>query len=283
MMQRHTMPGAGFKQGDVAVRGYRLLYAIAGEGPVLVSLPGSAGLEMSRGKDLLARHCTVVELNPPGWGPRNDVSGTMDQRELADLLAEALEALELGPCHLLGTSMGGVNALWLALNHPGRVKSLILDAAMTFADPAHLRNPEGGAFIKGLSDGTIPPEAAQRVLADLPPAPRYPSKPFMDQAYFTDLMAKRMRMFPHFTNRHEDELDARARDVRCPVLALVGSDDEILKPEIREAYEARMPQARFELVAGGTHDLQGSHPEVFARLVGDFLAGAEAAARAATS
>ena len=276
-MQQTIMPGSRFERGEIGVQGFQVLYAIAGQGPVLVSLPGSAGFEMSRGKDLLADAFTVVELNPPGWGPKDDVPGTMDQRELADLLAEVLAALELTPCHLLGTSMGGVNALWLTLNHPGMVKSLILDAAMTFMQPEWLRNPEGAAFIQGLSNGTIPPQAAQQALDNLPPAPRYAAKPFMDQAYFRDLMEKRMRMFPHFTNRHESALNARARDVACPVLALVGSEDEIFKPEIQHGYAAQMPQARFMLVPGGTHDLQGSHPELFARLVGDFIRAAETA------
>jgi pimeloyl-ACP methyl ester carboxylesterase len=275
-MQQHKLPGSKFKQSDVEVRGHRLLYARAGDGPTLVSLPGSAGFELSFGKDLLAERFTVVELNPPGWGPRDDVSGKLDQRDLADILAEAIDKLGLGPVHLLGTSMGGVNALWIALNHPSMVKSLVLDAAMIFVGPDFLRDPAGADFIKGLSDGTIPPEAGRQVLDSLPPGPRYEAKPFMDQEYFRDLMTKRMRMFPHFTNKYEAALNARAKDVACPALVLVGSEDEILEPEIERAYEAYMPQARFYLVPGGTHDLQGSHPELFARIVGDFVRKAEA-------
>jgi pimeloyl-ACP methyl ester carboxylesterase len=275
-MQQHKLPGSKFQQNEVEVRGYRLLYASAGDGPVIVSLPGSAGFELSFGKDLLAERFTVVELNPPGWGPRDDVSGKLDQRDLADILAEAIDKLGFGAVHLLGTSMGGVNALWMALNHASMVKSLVLDAAMAFMEPAYLRDPAGAAFIKGLSDGTIPPEVARQVLESLPPGPRYEAKPFMDQAYFLGLMTKRMRMFPHFTNDHEATLNARAKDVACPALVLVGTEDEILKPEIRRAYEAYMPQARFHLVSGGSHDLQGSHPELFARVVADFVSKAEA-------
>jgi pimeloyl-ACP methyl ester carboxylesterase len=276
-MSAYKLPGANFQYHELPTEGFDILYAEAGRGDVLVSLPGSAGIEMSLGKDWLAERFRVIEINPPGWGPKDDLSGRLDQRELAHLLAKVIQNIGVESYHLLGTSMGGVNALWIALEYPQRVQSLILDASMTFMAEGHSRNPDGDRFIEALRAGHLPPEAAAQALANLPPAPVYPAKPWMDQAYFHTLMSNRMRMFPHVPHAHEAEMNARAAEVACPVLALVGNEDEILKVDIEEAYRKYMPQARFTRVPGGTHDLQGSHPEEFARLIGEFLAAARPA------
>ncbi len=152
-MSGYILPGQAFKQGEVKSGKYDLVYASAGEGPVIVSFPGSAGMEMSVAKDILAREFRVIEINPPGWAGRTDLKEKMDQRDLADLLAEAIAALGIDRYHLLGTSMGGINAVWLTLRHPDRVKSLVLDASMTFMAPEHSTDPAGTGFIEALRAG----------------------------------------------------------------------------------------------------------------------------------
>jgi 3-oxoadipate enol-lactonase len=65
--------------------------------------------------------------------------------DMADDLAQALDALDLGPVHLLGMSMGGGVAMTYAARHPDRVRSLVLadttawygeDAPTAWADRA---------------------------------------------------------------------------------------------------------------------------------------------------
>ncbi len=276
-MSGYILPGQAFKQGEVKSGKYDLVYASAGEGPVIVSFPGSAGIEMSVAKDILAREFRVIEINPPGWAGRTDLKEKMDQRDLADLLAEAIAALGIDRYHLLGTSMGGINAVWLTLRHPDRVKSLVLDASMTFMAPEHSTDPAGTGFIEALRAGQFSQQQIEGILANLP-APQYPAKPWQDQAYFRNLMTNRFRMFPLVTNKHEEELNRRASTVKCPVLALIGSADEIVKPSIHAEYEKLMPQAEFNLVPGGFHDLQGSRPEEFARIVAGFVRKVESKA-----
>lgn len=275
-MSNYDLPGRAFKHGEVKAGKYQLVYASAGEGPVLISFPGSAGIEMSVGKDILAREFRVIEINPPGWAGRTDLTEKIDQRELAGLLAEAIAVLGIERYHLLGTSMGGINALWLTRQHPDRVKSLILDASMTFMAPEYLHDPAGNGLIAALQAGQISQQQIEVILANLPPGPTYAAKPWQDHAYFRNLMANRFAIFPLVTNKDEVELDRQAASVTCPVLALLGDADEILKPTIRGSYEKWMPQAEFTLLPGGSHDLQGSHPEEFAHFVGEFVRRAEA-------
>lgn len=65
------LPGAAFARATLPVAGFTLHYAEAAPAAPLgtiVSLPGSAGLEMSTAKDRLAERYRVVEITPPGLG-----------------------------------------------------------------------------------------------------------------------------------------------------------------------------------------------------------------------
>lgn len=68
----------------------------------------------------------------------------------ADLLA-VLDRLGLGRATLAGASMGAHTAVWLALNHPGRVAGLVL--ITPGYDPATQEDPERLARWDALADG----------------------------------------------------------------------------------------------------------------------------------
>jgi pimeloyl-ACP methyl ester carboxylesterase len=52
-------------------------------------------------------------------------------RDFSDDLAALLDALDLDAVHVAGHSMGGGVALQLAIDHPPRVRSLVLVAPMS--------------------------------------------------------------------------------------------------------------------------------------------------------
>lgn len=65
-----AIPGSKFERGHVEVFGYRISFAQAGSGDAIVSLPDSAGLEMSTAKDALAVSNRVIE------GAGHDIQNT---------------------------------------------------------------------------------------------------------------------------------------------------------------------------------------------------------------
>lgn len=104
-----------------------------GNGPPLVLLhgfTGSSGSWWRVGHDL-ARHHRVIAIDLIGHGatsaPR-DPSRYGFEHALDDL-AEVISQLSLARAAWLGYSMGGRLALGLALRHPNRVSSLILESA----------------------------------------------------------------------------------------------------------------------------------------------------------
>jgi len=262
-----TTPGSAFVRGTVEAGGYTLDHASAGPDQpeaTIVSLPGSAGLEMSIAKDRLVARYRVVEINPPGWGGRDDVSTRMHQSELGPILSSAVEQLVDGPFYLLGTSMGGSNALYVAAALPDRVLGIVLEGGMAPSRPEDLRMPP-------------PPEPGAGPEASYPTPATDPRKPWATPEYVAGQMAVRMRMFGWVEpDMRASDAIALVRHRNIPVLALLGDEDEILAPTQEVRFREELPHADFRLVPTGGHDLQNTVPQAFVALVDDFIASTAA-------
>lgn len=68
----------------------------------------------------------ILAPDTRGFGQSTYPGGGVQVSDLAADLAYLLEALQTGPCHVVGISMGGTIALQLALEEPHRIKKLIL-------------------------------------------------------------------------------------------------------------------------------------------------------------
>ncbi|MEN2793225.1 alpha/beta fold hydrolase [Sphingomonas oligophenolica] len=236
--------------------GHEVGHASAGKGiDTLVICPGSAGSDVSWAKDMLAERMRVVELNPPGWGGTPPLSHKIDQRDLAVVLAAAVESLGIDRYHLHGASMGGVTALWLAAQFPERVRSLSLEGGMNFVRPENLVSLENA---KALADMVArnDPEGS-----GYPRAAPHPRKPWSDDEYIRGQMRKRIPMMRRITNLHEGELERRVRGLGLPILVLLGDHDELLRPNHLDRWHEVCPAASTMLVEGGAHDLQNTEPE----------------------
>lgn len=263
-----TIPGKPFRRSKVDAGGFTLDYAEAGPPDAaitIVSLPGSAGLEMSTAKDVLSQRCRVIEINPPGFGDNNDLTRPTTQSEIGAVLAEAANKLVKGRYYIIGTSMGGGNALYAAMHAPDRVAGLILEGSMTPVRMQDLQSPPPTPEqLEALKKAGGPPPYPDR--------PPHPKKPWASSAYVAKQMGDRIRMFQWVATDFEGEAAVRAaRERRTPIVALLGDEDEILKTSQAEAFKAVLPHAEFHLITGGTHDLQNTTPDQFVQQVEAFV------------
>ena len=128
-----TSPDSGAPHGidHVELRGLRVAYRRAGDGPPLVLLHGFVGdsREWRRQIQVLSDEFTVVAWDAPGSGESSDPPPTWRMPEYADCLAEFVATLGLGRPHVMGLSFGGALALELYRRHPAIPRSLVLAAA----------------------------------------------------------------------------------------------------------------------------------------------------------
>jgi pimeloyl-ACP methyl ester carboxylesterase len=265
------LPGKRFKDGTVSAGEFVLDYVEAGPTnamATIVSLPGSAGLEMSTAKDHLAETYRVIEINPPGWGGKTDLNRQMSQAELGGLLAEAVAKLVKGRYFLIGTSMGGTNALYVAEKVPERVAGIVLEGSMAPSREQDLRM------------GPMPPGAMEKMVTALesgnqsayPFPPPHPKKPWSTSEYVAKQMVHRGKMMRWIApDLAATSAIAAVREQAIPVLALLGDADQILETSIEAAYKAELPKAEFRVIPGGEHDLQNTAPTEFVQLVDDFI------------
>jgi pimeloyl-ACP methyl ester carboxylesterase len=112
--------------GYASVNGTRLYYEVAGSGPALVFLHafGCDRRLWDAQVEYFSSRYRVVRYDARGYG-KSDVPAGVPYAHGEDLRA-LLDHLEISDAVLCGVSMGGQNAIELALRHPARVRALVL-------------------------------------------------------------------------------------------------------------------------------------------------------------
>jgi 2-hydroxy-6-oxonona-2,4-dienedioate hydrolase len=140
---------AGLKAKFVDVKGIRTRYYEMGQGEPMVLVHGggwsghSSANTWSKNIPGLARRFHVYAPDKIGSGmtdnPKDDKDYSL-QGEI-DHLYQFILTLNLGKVHLVGSSRGGGDILFLALEHPDVVKSLVISDSMTAAPVGQLAYP----------------------------------------------------------------------------------------------------------------------------------------------
>jgi pimeloyl-ACP methyl ester carboxylesterase len=244
--------GAGFREGFVEADGFRIRYVEAGEGPALVHLHGAGGLRLTPAHELLSRKYRVVAFEMPGFGASAENNRTRDMAGLARTMATAADALGLDRFNLMGTSFGGKTALWLGLQKPERVLALVLES------PAAIRPP-------GAPPAGTPAEMARRLFAHperQPPLPTIDPQQAAKQAAFVRRV---------FGPPRDPDLETRLPGLATPTLALFGTLDTVIPPDLGHLYKELIPDCYLVFIYDAGHAIAAERPEAFTEVVGDFL------------
>ena len=257
MTSSPALHGTAFTEGSIQADGFTIRYFRAGRGEPVVVLHSAAGFRFSPALDRLTDQHDVILLVLPGWGEEPDNGRNQSLAELADTVHLATQALGLDSYHLLGSALSSDVALTIALDHPERVSSLVLEAPGTFrerVDPSPLElSPE-----EALRAVRVHPER-QPVFE--PPTPDF-------QARLVALVERLMGASPDYPK----EVAARLPDNPVRTLVVFGADDGYISPENGRTLARLKPHCSFVLLHDAAHDVQGDRAEDFAALVMDFLA-----------
>jgi pimeloyl-ACP methyl ester carboxylesterase len=135
------------------VNGLSLYYAEHGEGEPLVLLHGGigAGELLAPIIPALAAGRRVIAVDLQGHGRTADIDRPLRPELMADDIAALIEHLGLERADVMGYSLGGLVALRTAIQHPGRVRRLVLVSIAFRRDGSH---PDVVAQMKAMSPDT---------------------------------------------------------------------------------------------------------------------------------
>lgn len=137
-----------------SVRGINLYYETYGKGKPLLLIHGNGGSISSFSKTIpyFARHYQVIAVDSRAHGKSVDTSDSLSFEMMADDFAALLTSLKIDSAYVIGWSDGGINALLLAMRHPGKVKKLVSTGANLWPDSTALVPSLWKQMNKGYSD-----------------------------------------------------------------------------------------------------------------------------------
>lgn len=199
--------------------------------------------------------------------------------DMADDAMAVLDSLKLPTAHIVGISMGGMIAQQIAIDHPGRVRSLC--SIMSSPDYPRVGSPTPEALESLLAPPPLTREAAIDASVAIS---RLIGSPGLTQ----DETAMREAAAHSYDRSHDPEGVARQTgaivaspdrtgglgNVLAPTVVIHGTADPLVQPDGGKATAAAIPGARLVMIEGMGHDLP---PELWEDIVGPIVANMQGA------
>lgn len=252
------------------VNGIKLYYEIYGEGEPLVLIHGGLTTiaEMQGWIQSLAKTHQVIAVEMQGHGRTADTDRPMSFATMGDDIAALLDYLKVPKAHLVGHSFGGACAIRAAIQHPEKVRHLVVISS------PHARSAWYPEVQKGMSqlDGAMAENMMQtptgKFSRQWPEPQRFPK--FLDK--MGELMSENY------------DWSADIAKLPMPVLLVFADNDSVPQKQIAEFFallgggvkepgwfNTQLSKSRLAVVPGYSHYNFISAPEV-PQIVTKFLA-----------
>ena len=257
----------------ISIGDAELYYEETGRGEPLLLVPGLSGRGSFWAGQVpdFARDFRVVVHDHRGTGRSSHSRIRYSVEQMAADLVRLMDTLGIEAVHLVGHSTGGAIGQVLALEHPRRLRSLVLSATWAGPDPYFQRLFESRKGVL-LSQGV---EAYVRASALFMTPPAWISA---NDALLTEQhQAALAEAAPvEVTASRSDAIlrhDRRARlgDIRVPALVVVAQDDIITPRFYSDELASRIPGAKLVVLDTGGHGAPGIHAGAYNATVGAFL------------
>ncbi|MFY9614762.1 MAG: alpha/beta hydrolase [Candidatus Dormiibacterota bacterium] len=250
----------GTVQDHVDAGGVRTYYEAEGSGePILMLHGGLCAIETFGGlRAQLAQNYRVYLPERRGTGRTPDVDGAYHYEAMAQDTIAFMDAVGLTACHVLGFSDGANVGMIIALQRPEFVRTQVFIGGNINHDGDP---PEAKGM---LQMDKMPHEALPPMLHDL-----YAAVSPDGADHWDVVVDKTWKMIQTEPTMTLDDL----RHVATPTLMLFGEQD-MVTAEYAAEMQAALPNSKLIIVPGASHGLPMEQPDVVARHVVEFLAGA---------
>ena len=248
-----------------------LYYETTGNGQPLLLIHGlgSSTRDWERQTPLFAEHYQVITFDVRGHGQSAKPPGPYSIAQFAADTAELMQALNIGPAHVVGISMGGMIAFQLAVDAPRFVKSLVIVNSGPELVARTLREKlsfwQRLAIVQLVGMRKMGEVLSQRLL------------PKPEQAALRQEFVKRWAENDQraYVNALRALMGWSVADklgtLDCPTL-VVSADQDYTPMSVKEAYVAKMRHAELVVISDSRHATPVEQPDKFNAAVLTFLA-----------
>lgn len=259
------------KAGDWTIRHHQ-----SGRGPHLLLLHGiGANLYCWRWLiPLLAENFKVTAIDLPGFGasskPKGVSYGLDDQCERIEMF---LDKMNIRQTYVVGNSMGGNIALWLAHTRPQRIlgAGVIAPATSPRLVPFDLQK---WSWLSGAASLVLTRTAIRWAHRRTVTRKDKVDHSRVEETFRTyGRQPDAVRSFIRATEAIRDpRLPGDLRGLKSKVLLLWGSSDLLVSKKVINELESALPEADSYIHEGGGHHLQEDEPEWVSRKIVEFFA-----------
>jgi pimeloyl-ACP methyl ester carboxylesterase len=235
---------------------------------------------------LAAKGYRVIAYDRIGYGYSSRTPPTPDRytcESNAQDLAALLDALGIERAALVGWSYGGAVVQTLAREAPERVSHLVLVGAVGPAQPENghdalslvLASPVGSAVLGWVA--SIPPLGRQMTHENLVQAFARADAIPPGWTEYTQAMLALPGTLDAFVLESQRGRSAALQPqlLRMPALILQGTADQLVPPAVADDLHRRLAGSQLVMIAGGSHMLPVTHPDLLADHIHAFLSGTE--------
>lgn len=196
-----------------------------------------------------AKYAKVFALDFPGFGDSEKPWHIFNITELADVLADWMNAAGIGRAVLVGHSFGSQVVAEFALRHPEKIERAVL-AAPTFDRRARSFFRQFGRLLRDSRN-----EPLSLIWLSF-------------KSYFKFGLRREARTLQYSL---KDRIEEKLPQIRIPTLVVRGELDTVVPQGWAEEVAGLLPDGKLTVIPGGTHGVNYNSPQEFAAAVREFL------------
>lgn len=236
-------------------------YIEQGEGEVLLLLHGLMGA-LSNWEYVIEEFSKEYRVIIPMLPIYDLPLLTIGVKTLSKFVHKFVKFKELEDFVVLGNSLGGHVALIYALNHPERLKSMVLAGSSGLYENAFggsFPRRESYEFIKGKTEYTFYD-------------PKTATKELIDEVYESvNNRHKVIRLLAMAKSAIRHNMAKELHRIHIPVALIWGKNDKITPPEVAVEFSQLLPHAELTWIDHCGHAPMMEQPEEFNRILKGFL------------
>ena len=256
----------------VEANGITVHVAEAGAGPPLVLLH-ALGWDHRQWEHHFVHYAAnyhVLAIDTRGHGKSTVAPGPYSLELFREDMLATFDALEIASATVVGFSLGGMIAQYLAAAAPERVTALALISTVCRTDPALRQVMEERI---AANQATGPRGYAETVAKTLFSQPFRDAEPeFLEKFYAWRIASSRVPIFESMRAIFALDICRALPDFRMPCMVVAGAEDTATAPDDVARLADEIPGATFHTIAGSGHLIPIEQPAEFRKCLDAFLA-----------